>query len=917
MKLLRRIWNRLAGSLGAGRSESELADEFESHVRLLTDDNIRRGMPADEARRAALVTFGGIEPAKEIFRDQRGFPLFAALRQDLTYALRGMRRSPGFTAAAVGCLALGIGANTAIFSIVNAVMLRSLPVSHPEQLQLVNYTSQTYPENMRRTGSGYGPTSLPYPAWQAFRRNSSTLSGVSGVLAFAPLGFNNRSVSVSNGGTPSVAGGEMVSGNYFEVLGVTPFAGRAIQDDDLEPSAPNAVVLSYSYWSRQFGAETSVLGRTIGINGVPFTVVGIAPRGFFGVDPGLSSDLWIPLRDMHDLKPWSIQSSGENGMFQNPHWWWCMMIARLKPGTSVNQASSQLEVIFHQVVLDGISKQPKAEQIPHIELTAANRGLDHLEETFKRPIRVLLVAVALVLLIACANVATLLLARSRSRQKEMSVRLAIGASRSRLIRQFLTESLLLSVCGGAAGLLFASWGSRVLLVLMSGNSHALAVDVAPDASILAFTAAVALVTALLFGLAPAFRATHVDLAHHLKEKSASAPARATFGRVLIAAQIALSVCLLFGAGLFVRTLQKLQDQDYGFNRQRILIFELDPRRGGNSEQRVLDIYRQSLESIQAMPGVRSASLSGLALLSGWVNNSSAFTEAAPAPNEHSPSVFWNLVGPDFFETMSIPVVLGHSIGWHDMTGRRVAAVNESFARRLFPGASPLGRSFSFGDSYDPAKAYEIVGVVRNAKYGAVRDDPPPTAYIPYTARAGDVGRMTFEVRAAGDPLALTAALRETMRRVDPNLPLIGMKTQEELLGQALAREIMFARITTFFGFLALVLVAVGVYGTLAYGVTRRTGEIGIRIALGAARSQILWMVLRESLLLVACGVAVGLPIALLLTRYIASMLFNVKANDAATIVVTVLVLAASGALAGFIPARRASRISPIRALHYE
>ena len=913
MKRLRRAWKRLTGSLAGTVREAELADEFASHIRLLTEDNLRCGMSAAEARRAALVTFGGVEPAKESWRDQRGFPWIAACRQDLRYAWRGMRRSPGFTAAAVGCLALGIGANTSIFSVENAVMLRSLPVSHPEQLALLTYHSKSNPRAVRQAGSGHGVTSLPYPVWQSLRSGSAK---VSGVLAFVPLGFDNQSIAIDAGGSTNAAGGEMVSGNYFSLLGVSPLLGRAIADADLEPAAANVAMLSYSYWSRQFGAEPSVLGRRIAINGAPFTIVGVAPRGFVGVDPQLAPDLWFPLRDMPELKPWGVQPGGGRTMFQNPRWWWCMTIARLRPGVDMEKAGGELDVLFQQTILQGIGRLPPPEETPHLVLAPASRGLEMLQRYLSQPLRILMAGVSLVLLIACANVATLLLARSRSRQKEMSVRLAIGASRARLVRQFLTESLLLAFCGGALGLLLAQWGSRALAVLMSGDGQPLALSVGPDATVLAFTVGVSVLTAMLFGLAPALRATRVDLAPQLKEQAASAPSRATLGKLLIAGQVALSVCLLFGAGLFVRTLRKIQDQDMGFNRQRLLLFRLDPRRGGYGEQRILETYRQALERIQTLPGVRAASLSAYALLSGWVNNGSASAGDAPARDKPS-SVYWNIVGPDFFETMSIPVVLGHGLGWREMSGRQVAVVNETFARRLFPNGNPVGRSFSFGDTFDPAEAYEVVGVVRNAKYDNVRGDPPATAYVPYAAVPGIVGRMTFEIRTAGDPLAIVAALRDTMRHVDPDLPLLAIETQEQLLDEALGQERMFARISSFFGLLALVLVAVGVYGTLAYAVTRRTGEIGIRMALGAGRPRILWMVLRESLLVVACGLAAGLPCALLLSRYVAGMLFGVKAYDAATIASTLLIMAAAGALAGFLPARRASRISPIRALRYE
>jgi predicted permease len=910
MKALRRVWNRLLGSLAGSRREADMADEFDTHLGLLTEDNLRRGLAPEEARRQALLTFGGLDSAKEDYRDQRGLGWIAAIRQDLRYAIRGMRRSPGFTAVAAACLALGIGANTAIFSILDAVMLRSLPVSQPGQLVMISYRSKMYPRAFRRTGSGYGSTSLPYTAYETIRQGTQTLSGV---FAFVPLGFNNRSLTVNLGGTPSVAGGEMVSGNFFQVLGVAPIAGRALTDDDLQPGAPNVTVVSHAYWMRELGGERDAVGRTVDLNGAPFTIVGVAPPQFFGVNPDLAPDVWVPLRDMPNIKPWGMQT--KTSLFEERQWWWCMMMGRLKAGITLPQARSELDVLFQQDITKGMARLPGPDETPHISLAAAGRGLELLQRRFSEPLRILEIAVGVVLLIACSNVAALLLARAKSRQREMGVRLAVGASRWRLVRQLLTESVVLAFCGGALGLVFARWGSQALLALMSGSGQSLGVDVRPDAAVLGFTAAVATLTGILFGLAPAMRATKVDVAAQLKENTGSLSPRAALGKFLVGAQVALSVCLLFCAGLFVRTLMKLENQDFGFNREKLLLFDLDPRGAGYQKEAIAGVYQSVLEKIQALPGVRSASVSAFALLSGWGNDSGIATDGEPLPQGKGNGVSWNPVGPNFIETMGIPVMLGRGLEWRDMSGQRVAVVNDAMARHFFPNANPVGHHFSFGDHFNPEHAYEIVGVVKTAKYQDVRGEPPRTAYVPYVTNA--VGRMCFEVRTAGDPLAMTGALAGVVRSVDRNLPMIGVKTQVQQIDEALRLERMFARISSFFGGLALLLVGVGIYGTMAYGVARRTGEIGIRIALGAGRFEVLWMVLRESLLVVGCGVAVGLPAAILLTRFVASMLFGVQQFDGPAIAGAVLILVAAGVAAGLLPARRASRIDPIKALRYE
>ena len=836
------------------------------------------------------------------------------LIQDLRYALRGMRKSPGFTAVAVVCLALGIGANTAIFTVINAVLIRSLPVSHPERLVLFTYTAKGK-NPYRRTSSGYGNTSLSYATFEALRPGGKTLSGA---FAFVPLGFNNQSVTVGAGGEPTLAGGEMVSGGYFPILGVSAVYGRTITDEDLKPGAPNVAVLSFRYWSRQFGGERSAVGRSIAINAQPFTIVGVTPPEFFGVDPQLSPDIWVPMREMTGIYPWGVQPRGDRSMFGDKGWWWCMMMGRLAPGATTGQASAELDVIFHHSITEGSAQPVRPEDLPHLNLAPANRGLDHLRSAYSEPLRILMAAVGLVLLIACANVATLLLARANSRQKEMGMRLAIGATRARLIRQFLTESVLLALGGGALGVLLARWGSQALVLVMSSRGQTIGLDLHPDAAVLAFSAAASTLTGILFGMAPAFRATRVDPAVQLKQGTVAAAGRFSLAKVLVACQVAFSVILLFGASLFVRTLRQLENQDLGFNRNNLLLFALDPRVNGYKGDRLVARYNEFMDKLRAAPGVRSATASAYALLSGWVNNGPAWTDGTPIPQGRSTQLNWNIVGPDFLETMGIRLVLGRGIERRDLqSDRRVAVVNETTARYFFPGENPVGRHFSFGNRFDAAQAYEIVGVAHDAKFDNMRNEPPRTAYVPYSAVPPLLGKLYFEVRTPGDPTAILPAVRQAVRAIDASLPLIDVKTQSDQIAEALSREHMFARLTSFFGSLALLLVSIGVYGTLAYAVTRRTSEIGIRVALGARRGRVLWMVLRESVLVVACGLVLGLPAAFAATRFVASMLFGVKPYDTAAIAATVLILAAAGAAAGLVPAYRASRIDPMRALRYE
>jgi len=688
-----------------------------------------------------------------------------------------------------------------------------------------------------------------------------------------------------------------------------------LTEDDVKPGAPRVAVISYSFWSRRFGREASAVGAPVAINGLPFTIVGIAPPEFFGVNSGLVPDFWAPLREEPAMTPWGVQPDSGQSMFSR-HWWWVMIVGRLTPGTSAEQARVELDPLFQQSITAGLSRLPKTADLPHIELAPANENLNFLRSRFSQPLKILMAAVALVLLIACANVATLLLARAAARQKEMSIRLATGAGRARLIRQLLTESLLLSTAGGLLGLLLARWGSQALVLLITDPGENAPLNVEPDAMVLGFTAAISFITGILFGLAPAVRATRVDVAGALKKMTRAASARMGPGNALIAGQVALSLLLVADAGLFMRTLRNLESQDLGFDRSNILVFGLDPRRGGGQGARLAGFYQAILERLQTLPGVQSATASQLALMTGWVNSSSVATDGAPTKSGDS-EVYWNGVGPAFLETMRIPLVFGRGIGWPDVqSGREVAVVNEAFARAFYPGQNPLGRHFNFGDTRNTAEEVEIIGVSANARYDRLRGKAPRTVYVPYTA-GGAPGRMHLELRTAGDPAGLVPAVRAIVRGLYPDLPLLEVKTESEQIEESLQQERMFAGLSSFFAALALLPVATGLSGTLAYAVTRRTSEIGIRMALGAQRQELLWMILRQSLRLIAWGVAAGLPAALAATRLVQKELYGVKANDPATLAVTVLVLAVVGLLAGYLPARRASRVEPTIALRYE
>ena len=838
------------------------------------------------------------------------------LFQDIRYGLRMLIKAPGFTAVAVLTLALGIGANTAIFSLINAVLLKSLPVKNPQQLVLFQWDVNKWPPMFGQTGWD-AKYSFSYPAFQELSAQAGVLSSA---FAWVPLGFNDENTTVGINGQPTLANGVMVTGEYFSGLGVSPILGRGLTEADENPGSPRVAVISYAYWTRRFGRDKSIIGRNVTLNGISFTIVGVTPPSFYGVQVGSEPDIWMPFDDKPNMRPWSTQPGGNGTSVYTARNWLCLnVIGRLKNGVSRTQAQSSLDVVFHNFVTANWHPD-KPDLVPHMFLAPATQGLPQLQEGTAQPLYILMVAVGLVLLIACANVATLLLARATARKKEISVRLAIGASRSRLIRQLLTESVLMSVLGGALGLVFAAWGTRALVALMSNGSNQLVLDAGADMKVLLFTLVAALLTGILFGLAPAFRITRIELASAMKDNAANisdARDRHSLGKSLIVLQVAVSLVLMIGAGLFVRTLINFQNRNYGFNQQNLLSFALDPTRAGYHDARLVNLYSQLLDRIQSLPGVKSATLMEFAPFMGWSNNNSAAIEGE-GNKSISFSVRSQAIGPDFFGTMGIPIIAGRGINRTDTEASpKVAVIDETFAKGFFHGQYPIGRRFSDDDKFDPKNAFEIIGVAKPAELTDPHSDLKPKAYFAYAQGPKYLDMMFFEVRAQGTPSAVISELRDTVHQIDPDLPLMNLATQKEETSQALSQESLFARLTTVFGLLALVLAMIGLYGTMAYSVTRKTHEIGIRMALGADPGNVLAMVIRQGIGLALIGVAIGVAVSLGATRLISSEIYGVKPYDPVTFLAVAAVLVAVAFLACFIPARRAMRVDPMIALRYE
>jgi predicted permease len=876
---------------------------------------------------------------------------------DIRYGARMLWRNPGFTAVAVITLALGIGASTAIFSLIDAVMFRSLPVRDPSSLVVLGWTAHKEPRRNgtstfgdcgREEGGERNPSgcSFPEPFYELVRSDKRVFSDAT---AFA----GPPQLVLTGNGEARMARGEFVTGDYFNTLGVGATFGRTLGPGDDSLNATPATVLSYAFWKTAFGGDPSVVGRTISLNSVPFTIVGVTEPKFTNLSPGKTLDLFIPLAMTERLNiPWGRDTRTLNT-------WWLVIVARLKPGVTIEQAQAAVSLTFRDEMLHGAKPLSKAEDNPAIVLTPAQTGLSGERQFFEKPLDVLMVAVGMLLLIACANVAGLLLSRSATRQKEIAVRLAVGAGRGTIVRQLLTESVLLAFFGGGLGVLFAYWGVHAMTALILGNSgRPFPFVIEPDWRVLAFTLGVAVTTGILFGLAPAFRSTRLNITPALKENASTLPGGEMhagrpfrLGNALVVVQVGLSMVVLIGAGLLVRTLQNLRDINPGFDTRNVLLFGIDPTLAKYKVAQIDNLYRSLKDQLGALPGVTSVSYSSDALLHGglWIED----VHVEGQPPKSTVDVDMLAAGPDFFKTMRIPLVGGRVFNQADFEQAGAAAaaaekaeaatapktpakpsaaappgppipilVNQAFVRKYFPNQNPLGKRLTEGDTSStsgdsavgkPAvKSWEIAGVVGDTKYDTLRREIHPTAYVPAVG-----GGVYFELRTAPDPSSLIPEVREVVKRADSNLPLFDVKTQRESVDDLLTQERVVARLSSFFGVLALLLACVGLYGLLAYEVARRTREVGIRMALGAEWGDVTRLVVSGGMKLAAAGVVVGVAGGLAITRVISSLLYGLKPTDPLTYAVVALLLGAVALLACCIPARRAARIDPMVALRYE
>jgi predicted permease len=891
---------------------------------MAVERNLAQGMNREQARRQALLDFGGVEQTRQIYRESRGLPFLETLFQDLRFAFRMLRKSPGFTAVAVLTLALGIGANTAIFSLIDAVLLRSLPVHDPQQLVVFQWAAHHSPNTKGQYSYMSCPSpnaseehgcSFSYPMFQQFQSLQDAFSGVSALCG-------NVGLNLRGNGPATFVQGEMVSGDYFDTLGIGPALGRTFTPSDDKPGAPPVVVLSYGYWQRAFGGDPTAVGRTIWLNNVPAVIVGVAAKGFPSLDPARAQAIWLPLSisPQIGMDLYGTVSGDHPSLKAGDDIWWVYVVARLKEGISPRQAQAAAGALFQNDVLDKSKELFKTQDAPRLVLMSASQAISGLREQFSTPLAILMTAVGLVLLVACANVAGLMLARSATRQRELAVRLALGAGRARITRQLITESLFLSLAGGASGILLAYWGVQSLVAFMSRGglwpSH-LAVQL--DLRVLLFTLAASVLTGILFGLAPAFRGIRLNLTPALKESPGALASGASprqwlnLGSGLVVAQVALAILALSGAGLLVRTLENLKSLNPGFDTRNILLFNMDPSLNGYTGARSKSLYTELLARIETIPGVLSATYSFDSLLSGNYWDTSFRIEGETQNTPHQ--TLGLAAGPKFFETMGIPLLAGRVFTPQDFslpqdTKWEPAVINEAFARTFFKDQNPLGRRLTGVGHQGTSR--EIVGIVGDTKFRTLRSEIAPTLFVP----AGG-GEAVCAVRTAVDARKIIPAIHSIISQLDKDLPVLSIKTESEQIDRSLFQERLIARLSSFFGGLSLLLACLGLYGLLSYEVARRTREIGVRMALGARPSDVLRFVVRQGVGLSAAGAILGILAALAVTRYLASLLYGVHPFDPLTFLAVALLLGLVALAACYIPARRASHVDPLVALRYE
>jgi predicted permease len=845
------------------------------------------------------------------------------LWQDFRFAARMLGKNPGFTLVAVLTLALGIGANTAIFSVVNSVLMRSLPVKEPQQLVFL-----TNPDNQgMEQGFGDGNRDfLTYTEFQELSKNNDVLSGLA---ASASEGGPKLSVGIENQGqisegAPVQIG--LVSGSYFSVLAIDPVVGRLFgtEVDAVRDASPVAVV-SYHFWQDQLDGNRAALGRKIRIRGTWFDVIGVTPSTFSGETVGLSTDVWVPLSMQSEIYPGRDYLSLEAKPFHKTEW--LQAIGRLKPGVGIDRANANLNAVFQQMLqlqTDQMSAEERRTFLnQHLAVVKGSRGASTLRGDFTKPLQILMAIVGLILLIACANVANILLVRSVARQRELAVRVTMGAGTWRLIRQLLTESILLAILGAALGLLLARWADAALVRLVSGGSDLIPLDVHLDFRVLMFTLSVAVLTGILFGLVPGLRAARLDINPILKGTSrgltggGSQAGRVPVAKILVVAQVALSLVLLVIAGQFLRSFRNLASVQIGYDSDHLLCFNVSPLSYGYKRPEINQLFQTIMDRVNALPGVRGTTLMGNGLFGGGDSNSDISVVGGKPATAGPQDSHWDTVGPNYFSTAGIPILYGREIGPQDSgNGQRVGLVNQTAARHFFGDANPIGKRIAVKTTQGP-QDFVVIGVVADSKHGSVREKPQRRFYIPFFNPIEEANYANFLVRTSADPALAASTIRAAVKQMAGNLPPIDIQTMNQRISQSLTSDRTITELSGVFGPLAMILVCIGLYGVMSYAVTGRTGEIGIRMALGAQRKSVLWLILRESLLLIVIGVGVGVPAIFGASQWIASLLFGVKPADVAAVSLATAILFAAGTLACYFPARRAMRVEPTVALRYE
>jgi predicted permease len=904
---LRALWNNV---FRRKQLDRDLDEELEAYVELVSAEKVQTGVDPEEAHRYARRQTGGIDQVVQSVRDVRAGVWLDRLVQDVQYGVRTLAKNPTFSLVAVGTLALGIGANTAMFSLLDQVVLRLLPVRHPEQLVIVRETGNHY-------GNTYGTNTISWPMFEDLRDNNQVFSGMfCRFPATVTIGYGERAAQIPT---------ELVSGSYFPILGVGAALGRTIApDDDAVPDSRPVVVLSYRFWRSYFDGDRKIIGRTIALNSHAMTIIGVAQPGFDGVEMGAPAKVFVPIMMKTAMTPHSDGLKDRRRRLS-----WVTAYGRLKPGISVQQAQASLQPLLHSI-LEMEVQQPEFAR----SATAADRQLflrnrvellpgsdNGLREYMRRPLWLLVALTGAVLLLACANLANLLLARATARERELAIRLAIGAGRARIARQLLIESLLLSAAGAVVGLALAFLADRVLLriYLPADAAAEFVVSPIPDGRVLAFVVGAMLLTSLVFGLLPAVRGSRTEITLSLKDRSGALSAGGiSLRRMLVGIQVALSLLLLVGAGLFVRTLRNLESLGPGFPTDHLLTFRIDPSLNGYSDEQTKSFYQRLEINLQTMPGVTSVGFSTMPLLKGYAwQNAVLGKDFEGAPIEEQPVLCE--VGPGYFATVGIPIVAGRAFtAQDDRTAKYTySVINESFARKYFPGRNPIGQRFGLVDDMEPVTPdIEVIGVIPDKKYRDLRETPPAQAYFPYF-EGPHFRFMNVYLRTQADPRLIEDELRERMRQFDPHVPVVGLQTMNEQIGFSLRTERLVASLSAVFGGLATLLAVIGLYGVMAYTVMRRTREIGIRIALGALRSNVIAMVMREVFILIGAGLAAGIALALALADLIRSQLFGLNPRDPLTFVGSAIVLTLAAGLAGFLPALRASGVDPTTALRQE